>query len=193
MRTTIYMGLSADGFVARPDDGLDFLTGEGPPDTGDGGFPAFLATVDVLLMGRRTFDVVRRFPDWPYGDTPVVVLSRQAPDALLDGAPATVSVRSGPPAQVLQELAAEGAAHVYVDGASVAQTFLSEGLIDHMVLTYVPVLIGSGVRLFGALPADVRLRLVEVHRAGDAVQVRYDVVRGARAGPAPSVRARPPC
>lgn len=177
MRTTIYMGLSADGFVARPDDGLDFLTGEGPPDTGDGGFPAFLATVDVLLMGRRTFDVVRGMGEWPYGDVRVVVLSRGDPDALLKDAPKTVSVRSGEPANILRQLAEEDAEHVYVDGAQVAHSFLAAGLIDHLVLTYVPVFIGQGITPWGPLPSDVRLTLVACHAVGDAVQVRYDVVR----------------
>ena len=168
MKTTIYMGMSVDGFVARPDDGLDFLP---PPpegeEAGDAGFSSFLATVDVLVMGRRTFEVVCRFgPEkWPYGDTPVRVLTRTL-SALPAGTPSSVRLGAGEPAEVLRELAASGAKHVYVDGAGTARAFLAAGCVTDLVVTTVPVLIGRGISLWGPLPHDIALSLVASRPAG---------------------------
>lgn len=177
MRTTVYLGMSLDGFVARPDDGLDFLPDA--PDGDDFGFSAFLATVDAIVMGRRTFDVVLGFGParWPYGRTRLVVLSRTLV-ALPDGAPDTVELARGHPAEVLRRLAAEGVDHVYVDGALTARTFLVAGLVDVLNVTHVPVLIGDGIRLWGRLPGDVRLRLLDSRvLAGGLVRSVYAVAR----------------
>jgi len=181
MRATIYMGMSLDGFVARPDDKLDFLGA--PPDGeagGDDSFPKFLATVDVLVMGRRTFDVVLPFDPWPYGNTPVVVLSRTLTTATLPaGTPPTVRVMAGEPAEVLRILEGEGVRHAYVDGAMTARDFLIAGLITDLVVTHVPVLIGAGISPWGPLPSDVHLKLVATRPfMGQAVQSRYTVVPG---------------
>jgi dihydrofolate reductase len=173
------MGLSLDGYAARPDDGLDFLPAV--PEEGSDGFSSFLATVDVLVMGRRTFEVVRALgPEaWMYGETPVIVLSRTAdPARLLEGAPPTVSVRAGEPEAILDALAAEGADHVYVDGAATARSFLAAGKIDDIVITFVPVLIGTGISPWGPLPKDVALTLVaSAEVGGGMVQLRYAVRR----------------
>lgn len=183
MKTTIYMGISLDGFVARPDDGLDFLPA--PPDEAEAGedaFTAFLRTVDALVMGRRTFEVVMGFgPDgWAYGQTPLVVLSRSLTDATLpEGTPPTVRVAAGEPAVVLADLEAQGVGHVYVDGAQTARDFLARGLVTDLVITLVPVLIGEGISLWGPLPGDVRLSLVDVKAVGGGMaQLHYQVVKG---------------
>jgi dihydrofolate reductase len=173
MRTTIYMGMSLDGFVARADDRLDFLPA--PPDGDEHGFSAFLATVDVIVMGRRTLEVVLSFglKHWPYRQTPLIVLSRSLtlPPA---GSPTTVSLRSGEPAALLHSLAAEGIEHVYVDGARTARAFLAEGLVDRLIVTHVPVLIGEGLSLWGRLPRDIRLTLLESRvQPGGLVQSVY--------------------
>lgn len=179
MMVSLYVGMSLDGFIAREDDGLDFLP---VPEGGDDlGFADFLSTVDALVMGRRTFQIVQGFgPEaWPYGDTRVVVLSRTAePATLLAGAPPTVAVRSGAPAALLEALEAEGASHVYVDGGETARSFLAAGLVDRIEIAVVPVLIGKGRRLFGPLGADVRLAL-RSSRVGPGGLVRsgYEVLR----------------
>jgi dihydrofolate reductase len=177
MRVTMYLGLSVDGFVARADDALDFLDtdpGEVPADLG---FGEFLATVDVMVMGRRTFDVVRSFgPEaWHYGDLPIVVLSRSLA-ALPEGTRPSVRLASGSPAEIVAAYPEN--THVYVDGAATAQAFLAAGLVTDLVLTWVPVLIGDGIRLWGALPGDIRLERVDVRTLPSGmVQVRYRVQR----------------
>ena len=181
MRATIYMGMSLDGFVARADDALDFLGASSDEPGGDpdhlASFAAFMKTVDVLVMGRRTFEVVLPFPEWPYGQTPVVVLTRSM-TTLPPGTRPTVRTMAGEPAEVLAALEADGARHVYVDGAVTARAFLAAGLITDLVVTHVPVLIGTGITPWGPLPGDVRLKLVSTRAfGGNAVQSHWSVVR----------------
>ena len=125
-------------------------------------------------MGRHTYDVVRAFDKWPYGDKPVFVLSTKPL------APGSVPVErlEGEPSNVLDQLASKGFQSIYVDGGQTIQRFLNAGLIDRMVITRLPVLVGTGIPLFGALDRDVRLKHVETHVIGGAaVQSTYEVVR----------------
>jgi dihydrofolate reductase len=174
MMASVFVGTSVDGFIARPDGALDFL----PPGGGEPhGYDEFMATVDAIVIGRNTFDVVLNFDSWPYGGKRVVVLSRRPVD--LSGAAArggVVEQMGGPPEEIVSRLAATGARHLYVDGGKTIQGFLRAGLIQRLVITRVPVLIGDGIPLFGALPRDVRLRHVMTrHYPSGLVQSEYHV------------------
>jgi dihydrofolate reductase len=174
MTASVFVGASVDGFIARPNGDLDWLpTGGGEPH----GYDEFIAGVDTILIGRKTFETVLTFGAWPYGDKRVVVLSHHPVD--LSGVHGgIVEQMSGPPAAILSKLAAGGARHVYVDGGITIQGFLQAGLVDRLVITRVPVLIGEGVPLFGSLPHDVRLRHVATRSyASGLVQSEYEVVR----------------
>ncbi len=155
MRASVFIGTSLDGFIARPNGDLDWLP-TGSDD--DHGYGAFMATVDALLMGRNTYDTVLGFGGWPYGRTPVYVLSTRALPPAPEGA--TVERLWGTPDEVVAALEARGVTHAYVDGGVVIQEFLRAGRIQRLVLTRIPVLIGSGIPLFGPLEADIRLRHV---------------------------------
>ena len=99
---------------------------------------------------RLESGVVMAFPQWPYGEKRVVVLSSRPLD--LSKAPQDkVEQMSGAPAEIVAKLATRGAQHLYVDGGVTVQRFLRAGLIQHMTVTRVPVLIGDGLPLFGAL------------------------------------------
>lgn len=174
MRTSVFVGTSLDGFIARHDGTFDFLTGGSDADGASNGFDEFFATVDVVLMGRNTYEVVLPFPAWPYGLTPVFVLSnRPLPPPPRD---AVVEQIAGTPAEVLAKLAARGFEHVYVDGGATIQQFLRAGLIHRLVITRVPVLVGEGISLFGTLDSDVRLEHVVTRELrGGAVQSEYEV------------------
>ena len=173
--STVFVGISVDGFMARPDGSFDFL----PEEPEDHGFDAFMATVDALVMGRNTFEVVLPFETWPYGQTRVVVLSSRPVDlsrAIARGA--VVEQMSGTPEEIVARLGERGARHLYVDGGDTVQRFMRAGLIDRLVITRVPVLIGQGISLFGALPHDVKLRHVETRSfPSGLVQTEYAVVR----------------
>jgi dihydrofolate reductase len=172
MKVSVFVGISVDGFMARPDGALDFL----PPGGGEPhGYNEFIATVDALVIGRKTYETVLAFDEWPYGDKFVVVLSTQA----LANAPtgAKVERMSGAPSEIVSQLAARGIQHVYVDGGLTIQGFLRAGLVQRLTITRVPVLIGRGVPLFGALSHDIALKHVGTQQyASGLVKSEYEVV-----------------
>lgn len=174
MIMSVFIGTSADGFIARRNGELDFL----PEGGGEAhGYDEFIASVDTIVIGRKTFETVLSYPDWPYGKRRVVVLSNRRIDlSVVRGA--VVEQMVGAPAEIAAKLAAEGARHVYVDGGITIQGFLRAGLIQRLTITRVPVLIGDGIPLFGALPHDVHLRHVETQSyASGLVKTEYQVVR----------------
>lgn len=175
MRASVFIGTSLDGFIARADGDLEWLTGEAGEEE-DHGYQAFFDTVDVLVMGRGTFEKVLTFGFWPWESTPVVVLSSREL-AVAKEHEGKVERMSGAPEEVLARLSARGLRHAYVDGGVTIQRFLAARLIQRITITRAPVLIGSGIPLFGPLPADVRLKLVETkaYRTG-LVQSTYEVV-----------------
>ena len=177
-QVSVYIAVSVDGFIARQDGGLDWLP-RGGEDGEDYGYHAFMDSIDAMLMGRKTFETVLSFGEWPYGDTPVTVLSRTLTSADIPlELRETVSVTGGAPTDVLAELAEAGVRHVYLDGGKTIQGFLTGGLVDRLIITTVPVLIGSGVPLFGPMISDIRLEHFETRSfPSGMVQTTYDVPR----------------
>ena len=172
MRVSVFVGTSVDGFIARPNGEFDFLpAGGGEPH----GYDEFIATVDAIVIGRKTFETVLTLGAWPYGAKRVVVLSSRPVD-LSVAVGGVVEQMAGPPMEIVSRLAASGVQHVYVDGGITIQGFLRAGLVQRLVITQVPVLIGEGIPLFGTLPHDVRLNHVTTrHYPSGLVQSEYQV------------------
>ena len=170
MTASVFIGISIDGFIARPNGDLDWLpAGGGEPH----GYVEFMASVDALVIGRKTFETVLAFDVWPYGDKRVVVLSGRPVDfsAVRGG---VVEQMTGAPAEIVARLAATGAHHLYIDGGITIQEFLRAGLIQRLIITRVPVLIGAGIPLFGVLARDIRLTHVATrHYPSGLVQSEY--------------------
>jgi dihydrofolate reductase len=177
MKTSVYIATSLDGFIARQDGSIDWLPSEDEPGNEDYGYQEFMSAVDALVMGRHTYEMVLSFGEWPYGDKPVFVLSHQQlriPDSLAN----TVFAMSASPGEVIQRLSERGYKHLYIDGGQTIQGFLREGLIDQLIITKVPILIGAGIPLFGALPRDVRLDHIEtVQFDNGLVQSKYEILK----------------
>lgn len=186
MKCSVYIATSLDGFIAREDGALDWLPQPGEEEIGeageehalgdDHGFYAFMASVDALVMGRNTYETVRSFGgEWPYGEKPVIVLSSRPVD-IPQRLAKTVEASASPPAPLVAELAARGMTHLYIDGGRTIQSFLNAGLIDQLIITRVPVLIGRGIPLFGPLVKDITLRHIDTNvLPGGMVQSRYAV------------------
>jgi dihydrofolate reductase len=171
MKASVFIGTSLDGFIARSNGDLDWLPHGGGEEHG---YDAFMARVDALVIGRKTFETVLAFDTWPYGEKPVFVLSTQP---LATAPPGAVVERlSGEPADILAELAARGIQHVYVDGGVTIQRFLRAGLIQRLIITRVPVLIGTGIPLFGPIQRDIALTHIATRQyASGLVQSEYEV------------------
>jgi dihydrofolate reductase len=156
IRASVFIATSLDGFIAREDGALDWLP---TPEPGgdDFGYAHFMATVDVIVMGRHTFETVLGFGTWPYGKTRVVVLSSRMitiPDAIA----ATVEHHSLAPLALAESLTSRGFKQAYIDGGKTIQGFLAAGLIQRMTITRIPIILGSGVPLFGPVGGDIKLQ-----------------------------------
>jgi dihydrofolate reductase len=173
MKCSVFVGTSVDGFIARRNGAFDFLpAGGGEPH----GYDEFIASVDAIVLGRNTFEIVLPFDPWPYGKKRVVVLSTRPVD-LTPVKGGNVEQMSGKPEEIVAKLAATGAKHLYIDGGITVQRFLRAGLIQRLIITRVPVLIGEGIPLFGSLPHDVKLEHVATRDyPSGLVQSEYLVV-----------------
>lgn len=156
---SVFVGVSLDGFIARPNGDFDWLMGEGGGDSTEYGYNEFIADIDAIVMGRKTFEKVVTFDTWYYGTKRVVVLSNQAVDlSVAKTRGGQVERMTGSPAEIASRLAASGVPRLYVDGGITIQAFLRAGLIHRLIISRLPLLIGEGIPLFGSLPGDIRLR-----------------------------------
>lgn len=168
MKCSVFVGVSVDGFLARLDGTLDFLPESPEPH----GYEEFYASVDAIVIGRNTYEFVHGFGEWPYGKKRVIVLTTRPLDE------PNAERMEGDPAEIAAKLEASGVRHAYIDGGDTVQRFLRAGLIDRLVVTRVPVLIGTGISLFGAVDSDIALRHVATRTyPSGLVQSEYDVVR----------------
>jgi dihydrofolate reductase len=171
VKASVFIATSLDGFIARANGDLDWL----PPGGGEPhGYDEFMATVDALVIGRKTYETVLSFDAWPYGEKPVFVLSTHplAPAA----GDAVVERMSGAPADIVSQLSARGMRHAYVDGGITIQGFLQAGLIQRLIITRIPVLLGAGIPLFGPTQGDIVLRHISTRQyASGLVQSEYVV------------------
>lgn len=171
-RIRVYVACSLDGFIAGPQDDLSWLPQPIGPDAPDFGFGAFMAEIGALLMGRRTYDVVSGFGNaWPYGERPVLVATHRP----LDAKKSTVSAVSGP-IEELVRFAREttGTGDVYIDGGNLIRQALDAGLVDELVVTLVPQLLGSGHSLFSGIEQRQSLTLVAHERLDyGMIQLKY--------------------
>ena len=155
MNTLVYIGKSLDGFIARKDGDITWLESFGN-DEAIQAYEQFMSRIDAIVIGRGTFEKVLTFPSWPY-DKKVFVLSnsiKQAPDNL-NGKVAVLSVK---PKELLDYLTKKGFSSIYVDGGKVIQEFLKEGLVNELIISTAPVLIGNGIPLFGTLTNDLQFK-----------------------------------
>lgn len=176
IKFSVYIATSLDGFIARPDGGLDWLPQpQAAPDGEDYGYQAFSDSIDTLVMGRATYEKALTFGAWPYEGKRTVVLSSGQP-AIPNHLKPHVETTGLLPHALAEHLVKTGSRSVYVDGGKTIQSFLRAGLIDEITLTMVPVLIGSGLPLFGPIEADVRLELMSSRSFADGlVQSTYRV------------------
>lgn len=159
-KNSIFIATSIDGFIADKNGGLDWLHSIPNPDNNDMGYVEFTNRIDALVMGRKTFETVIGFDvPWPY-DKPVFVLSNkleEIPESHKDKA----ILAKGSPTEILEQIHAKGYERLYIDGGTTIRNFLNADLIDEMILTTIPILLGGGSSFFAELPKELKFELVE--------------------------------
>jgi dihydrofolate reductase len=171
MANYVYIAISLDGFIATSDGGLDWLFEIPNPEQSDFGYEEFVSGIDAIVMGRNTFKKVLTFDTWPY-DKPVFVLSNT-----LVGVPVNVAdkveIVNGGVRVLVGQLNKRGYRNLYVDGGSVIQSFLEEDLIDEMIITRVPILLGDGIPLFGKLTRSLKFNHKKTETLNDTLVMSY--------------------
>ena len=155
MKTIVYIGSSLDGFIARKDGDINWLT-QFANDEAIHAYKELISRIDAVVIGRGTFEKVLTFPSWPY-EKKVFVLSttiQQVPYIVSE----KVTVLSMKPRELLNYLSTKGFSSIYVDGGKVIQDFLKEDIIDELIISKVPILIGRGIPLFGYLDNDLQFK-----------------------------------
>lgn len=169
----LYIATSVDGHIADADGGVDWLfeNPNGEDADKDFGYASFYESVDVLVMGRVTYEQILGFGEWPYGGKPTYVFSRQPPE----GEHRHVEFVSRPPPEVVEQISREHGANVWlVGGGRLVTSFRESNRIDEYILSIMPVLLGAGLPLFEDGPPTQWLELVEsrVYDSG-VVQLVY--------------------
>lgn len=169
----VFIATSLDGYIADAKGGIDWLHAIPNPTQDDMGYAAFTAGMDAMIMGRNTFETVAGFDvDWPY-QQPVFVLSntmKKVPEGYED----KIELINGPLTSVLKTIHQKGHHHLYIDGGRTIQHFLAEDLIDEMIITVIPVLLGAGTPLFGNLERALNFECLETtHCIGKIAQNKY--------------------
>lgn len=179
IKCSAYIATSVDGFIAGPGGDIEWLNRPeyAAAEMQGLGYAEFVSTVDALVMGRNTYEKVLTFDTWPYGETPVVVLSNGTVTIPAE-AQARVRVEAGAPQEIVARLAAEGMRHLYIDGGITIQRFLAARLIDEITITRIPILLGEGIPLFGMVGVEQKLQLLHAVPSDNGfVQERYAVLR----------------
>lgn len=159
-KCSVFIATSVDGFIARQDGSIDWLeSASDSSSTDDFGYKAFFNSVDALVMGRNTFEKVLTFPKWPYGEKPVIVLSSSLHEVPVT-TPPTVSLSQEAPKALIERLVSQGMYNFYIDGGMTIQRFLNAGMIDELTITLIPVVLGTGIPLFGPVDKDIVLELM---------------------------------
>jgi dihydrofolate reductase len=176
-KCSVFIAASVDGFIARPDGDIEWLHRPEYDGAELNGvtYEHFIASVDALVMGRKTLEKVLSFPEWPYEGFPVFALSHQ-PLELPAHLKGKVEVVSQDVNALVAELAERGMKHLYIDGGQTIQQFLEAGLIDEMIITRIPVVLGQGIPLFSQLGGEHELRHIGTYASDNGfVQSRYEV------------------
>ena len=179
IKCSVFIAASVDGFIARSDGDIEWLHQPAYETAELNGvtYERFIATVDALVMGRKTLEKILSFPEWPYEGTPVIALSHQPLQipAHLEG---KVELMAGDVTSLVATLAERGMKHLYIDGGQTIQAFLDAGLVNELIITRIPVLLGQGIPLFSQIGRELELRHIGTHESDNGfVQSRYQVMQ----------------
>jgi len=170
MRSIVFIGTSLDGFIARKNGDIDWLVQYANNEAVDA-YEKFMSSIDAIVIGRGTFEKVLSFPSWPY-EKKVFVLStsiKEVPTALKE----KVTILSMKPEELLTYLSGQRFSSIYIDGGKVIQDFLIEDLIDELIISKVPVLLGKGIPLFGYLDTDLQFKHAQTETGSNGLVRSY--------------------
>ena len=160
MSNRIYIATSLDGFIADKNGAIDWLSMVPITEEVQSEFTNFMDTIDALVMGRNTFEIVKGFGgEWPYNKKVFVVSNSM--NSIPSGYEDKTELIKGTPTEIVEQLHKRGYENLYIDGGKTIQNFLKEDLIDDMIISAIPILLGDGKPLFGELSNPQKFKLVD--------------------------------
>jgi dihydrofolate reductase len=177
MKTVAYLAVSLDGYIADKNGGVDWLNEIPNPDQSDFGFAEFMCSVDAMVMGANTFRVVQSFGAWPY-EKPVFVASnsiKRVPKGYED----RISLVQGEVREILTDIRDLGHERLYIDGGKLIQNCLLAGMLDEMIITQIPIILGSGIPLFVEFENSIHLEHKETQVIGVGLVKNHYLIKKA--------------
>ncbi len=160
IRNSVFIATSLDGYIADKNGGIDWLHSIPNPDNIDMGYGEFISQIDALVMGRTTFETVCGFDmDWPY-QKPVFVLSNTLTE-IPEKFKFKAHLVKGTLKEILEQIHRKGFYRLYIDGGATIQNFLKEDLIDDMIITIIPILLGGGSPLFSEFSNQLNFECID--------------------------------
>ena len=170
-KLVLFIATSLDGYIAKKDDSLDWLfkvEGEG-----DNGYSKFYETIDTIILGRRTYDWIIQHEngEFPYKNKECYVFSRT-----LNQVDEHVKFINEDIVRFTEKLTNKKGKNIWiVGGGELIHSFLKEKLVDELIITVAPVVIGNGIPLFKELDLELELLLKSVNRFNQFVELHYEV------------------
>jgi dihydrofolate reductase len=156
MSNHVFIATSLDGYIATSDGGIEWLNDIPNPDDSDFGYAEFMDRIDAIVMGRKTFEKVLSFGEWPY-EKPVFVLTHSL-SSLPKNLPDNISIVNGDLIKLIKKRDEQGYSNLYIDGGQTIKSFLKKDLIDEIIITRIPTLLGGGIPLFGDLGKELEFK-----------------------------------
>ncbi len=159
-KNSVFIATSLDGYIADSNGGIDWLESIPNPNNIDMGYNTFIARIDAIVMGRKTFETVCGFAvEWPY-KKPVFVLSTTL-NEIPEKCKNRVQLVKGTLKEILSTIHRQGHNRLYIDGGKTIQSFLQEDLIEEMILTTIPIVLGGGIPLFSSLSNKLKFKCID--------------------------------
>ncbi|MFN8672971.1 MAG: dihydrofolate reductase family protein [Candidatus Sericytochromatia bacterium] len=174
----VFIATSFDGYIAKIDGDIEWLNNPEYAKSELNGikYEDFISTIDLIVMGRNTYEKVLTFGFWPYENTPVLVLTSKTlniPDNLIG----KIEILNNSPEEIMLKLQERKLKKVYIDGGKTIQNFLKSKLIDELIITQIPILLGNGIPLFEKNDNEYKLELLDSQKSENGfVQSRYKII-----------------
>jgi dihydrofolate reductase len=169
----VYCACSIDGFIAKNDGNIDWLLNIPNEENSDYGFSELMKRIDGIIMGRNTFEKIleMNLNEWQY-TKPVFVLSsklKEMPNELKGKA----EIINDGIENILEKLRNRNMDNFYIDGGKTIQSFLKKDLIDEMIISTIPIILGDGIPLFGKINKEIKFRHKKVEYINEYIAINY--------------------
>ncbi|MDD4496636.1 MAG: dihydrofolate reductase family protein [Methanosarcinaceae archaeon] len=168
-KVILYIAMSLDGYIARINGDIDWLDGDGSEPNADFGYDEFYSSIDTVIMGRKTYDQVLTFGEYPYkGTRGYVFTSEKRPD---NEDVIFTDENAGP---LITKLKKEIGKNIWlIGGAGIIDAFIKKGLIDEYIITVIPCILGEGIPLFKACNPEIKLKLLKHESVNGMAMLHY--------------------